>query len=167
MSIVNSATGPAYVSNLVPMLPLLGLVVTTVPISNPSSALNIENYVWLLLWCMPGRCWARSLVVWVEMSTLMLVGLTACSAKSTDLWRETDKVAKGFVTLSLLFAMQTLNSCCVGSQFWLHFAVRCCSPSPVASSKACLSLPVPGALDQLRRVWFVPLNSIAQDPSVS
>lgn len=62
------------------------------------------------------------------------------------------KLSKGFVTLSLLFATQTLKSCCVGSQFWLRFAVRCCSPSPVASSKACLLLPVPGALDQLRRV---------------
>lgn len=56
MSVVNSATGPAFVSNLVPMLPSLGLVVTTVPISNPSSALNIEKYEWLLLYCMPGRC---------------------------------------------------------------------------------------------------------------
>lgn len=52
----NSTTGPAYVSNLVPMLASLGSVIPTVAVSNPSSALKIEKSERLLLWCMPERC---------------------------------------------------------------------------------------------------------------
>lgn len=77
------------------MLASLGLVIPAVAISNPSSALKIEKCEWLLLWCVPEMCWARSLVDWAEKSMLMLTGLRACLAKSTDLWKETDEIVKG------------------------------------------------------------------------
>lgn len=82
---------------LVPLLALSGSVVPTMEISEPSSALKIEPCErWI-----PGRWCARGLVVSLEMFMITLVILRACLAKSTEVWKETDKVVEGVCGLWL------------------------------------------------------------------
>lgn len=151
------------------LVPLLALtVIPTMEISKASSALKIEPCErWISeRWC------ARSLVVWVGIFIITLVILRACSAKSTEVWKEI-KLSRGFVGCDLIIPF-------LQCRLWVPAALEVtlgsallsdASSSPCAPSQACSLLAVPGAAPWMRGVRFLSLGclwvQVAQDPSLS
>lgn len=159
---------PLQILHMPLLLALSGSVIPTMEIRKSSSALKIEPCErWI-----PERWCARSLVIRVEMFMITLVTLRAHSAKSTEAWKQTDKVVKGVCDSVTPF-------CHADYKFLLHWksllALLCCqmplSPSPHAPSKARSLLVMPGAVAWMRRVRFVSLSwlrvQVAHDPSLS
>lgn len=76
------------------------------------------------------KLWARIPVIWREKFMLMSMDIRACSAESTDLWKERNKVVKGdhrSWPCHSFFSMQIQYYYCIENDFWLRSAVRCLS----------------------------------------